>query len=307
MNTEDYYSVLGVTEEATQDEIKKAYRKLAKENHPDAGGDEDTFKQISVAYDTIGDEGKRRQYDLQRKNPFGDSRFSNFNDMFEMFGNQFRRQSKPSKVIKIDVGIVDSYLNKKIPLNYRRHEKCEPCNGTGGKKVVCPTCKGHGQIIQQIGSGMFVQAVAMTCNTCGGTGQQIVDPCHVCGGASSKEEFKELEIRVPHGIEDGQLLRIQGMGDYLNGEYGDLSVKIDLKSQNGFGKMGEHLLYHKFFTLDDLKKESFVIPHPDGDLSINFPKNMDTSKPLRVKGKGFRYTGTVGDLLINQFLKYDRN
>ncbi len=307
MNTEDYYSVLGVTEDASQEDIKKAYRKLAKEYHPDKGGDEDTFKKISVAYDAIGDESKRRQYDMERKNPFGDARFANFNDKFSMFGNQFGRNQRPNKVIRFEVDIVDSYLNNKVKLTYKRKEKCDTCNGTGGRKNVCKQCGGHGQIIQTIGSGMFVQTVAMTCQQCGGSGEIMIDPCHTCNGESTREDFKTLEIRIPHGVEDGQIVRLQSMGDFHNGEYGDLSMKIELKSTQGFGKMGEHLLYNKFFTLEDLSKESFSVPHPNGELSVNFPKNFDTSRPLRVKGKGFKYSNVIGDLLINQYIKYNRD
>lgn len=308
MNNENFYTTLGVPETATQDEIKKAYRKLAKENHPDAGGNEDTFKKISVAYDTIGDEQKRRQYDMQRKNPFGG--FGDMNDMFsQMFGGRRpNNQQRPvhTSNITVSVGVLDSYKAKKHTLSYRRQAMCEPCNGTGGDKTTCNGCGGSGVIVRQVGSGAFVQLMQMVCDTCGGTGSKIINPCFLCGGVGSKPEMKSLDISLPHGIDNGQFLRLQGMGDFRNGTYGDLVVRIDLKPQDNFDKIGNHLVYNSFLTLDDLKSGNMTVPHPDGELSIKMPKKVDTSIPLRVKSKGFR-TDTVGDLMINQYVKFERD
>lgn len=308
MNNENFYTVLGVTETATQDEIKKAYRKLAKENHPDAGGNEDTFKKISVAYDTIGDEQKRQQYDMQRRNPFGG--FGNMDDMFsQMFGGRRpNNQQRPvhTSNITVSIGALDSYRAKKHSLSYRRQAMCEPCNGSGGDKTPCNGCGGSGVIIRQVGSGAFVQLMQMECDLCRGTGSKIINPCFLCNGTGSKTEMKSLDISLPHGIDNGQFLRLQGMGDFRNGVYGDLVVRIDLKQQDGFDKIGNHLVYNSFLTLDDLKSGNMTVPHPDGELNIKMPKKVDTSIPLRVKSKGFR-TDTVGDLMINQYVKFERD
>jgi len=307
MNAENYYSILGVEETSTQEDIKKAYRKLAKENHPDKGGDEELFKKISVAYDTIGDEQKRKEYDIQRKNPFGNGNFNGFGDMFEMFNKQFRQQRKPSRVINVSVDVIKSYNNEKVSINYKRKEKCDPCNGTGGDKKVCPSCNGEGIVWRQMGSGMFVQMVQMPCESCGGHGSTITNACYACHGTGTKDEIKTVEVKIPLGIDDGQMLRLGDMGDYVYGIYGDLIVKIILTNESGFEKFGEHLIYNKFFNLEELKKDNFMVPHPEGNISINFPKHIDTSKPLRVKGKGFKIQNVVGDLLIRPYLKYDRD
>jgi molecular chaperone DnaJ len=307
MNAENYYSILGVEETATQEDIKKAYRKLAKENHPDKGGDEELFKKISVAYETVGDENKRLQYDNQRKNPFGNGNFSGFGDMFDMFKTQFRQHRKPSRVVNVSVDVIKSFKNEKVSINYKRKEKCDPCNGTGGDKKVCGTCNGEGVLWRQMGSGMFVQMVQMPCESCKGHGFTLTNACYACHGSGTKDEIKTVEIKIPHGIDDGQMLRLGDMGDYTDGIYGDLIVKIVLTSESGFEKLGEHLIYNKFFNLEDLKKDNFMIPHPEGDISINFPKHIDTSKPLRVKAKGFRIQNVTGDLLIRPYLKYDRD
>jgi len=307
MNAENHYSVLGVEETATQEEIKKAYRKLAKENHPDKGGDEELFKKISVAYDVVGDEQKRKEYDIQRKNPFAGSNFRDFSSMFNIFNQNFRQQQKPSRIITLSVDVIKSFMNEKVNLNYQRKEKCDPCNGTGGDKRSCATCKGEGVLWAQVGSGMFVQMVQKICTSCNGFGHTLINACHVCKGDGNKDEVKSVELRIPHGIDDGQMMRLQNMGDFENGIYGDLLVKITLTNESGFEKFGEHLLYNKYFTLDDLNQENFVIPHPQGEIMVNFPKQMDTSKPLRLKGKGFKGRNVIGDLLVKQFLKYERS
>jgi len=311
MNTETHYSILGVEETATQDEIKKAYRNLAKENHPDKGGDEELFKKISVAYDTIGDDEKRKQYDMERKNPFAGMRGGGFgNSMSDLFNSVFGQQRQQQRVhttnINVNVGVLESYLSPKKEITYKRKTSCDTCSGTGGDKRACSQCNGMGQVMQQMGSGMFIQMIAMACPVCSGSGSINPNPCFVCNGSGGKDEMKSVEIKIPHGIDDGQFFRLQGMGDYRNGIFGDLIVRIQMEKENGFEKFANNLVYNAFFELDDLKNESFIIPHPDGELTVKFPKKFDTSKPLRIKGKGFK-TETNGDLLVNQFVKYDRD
>lgn len=308
MNNENFYSILGVSETATQDEIKKAYRKLAKENHPDAGGNEELFKKISVAYETIGDEQKRQQYNAQRNNPFGGS--GNMNDIFsQMFGGG-RQQTQQRPVhtsnITVKIGVLDSYKASKHSLSYRRQAMCAPCNGSGGEKVICNICGGSGVVIRQIGSGMFVQLIQTACDGCGGSGSKLINPCFMCSGTGSKPEMKSVDVSLPHGIDNGQFLRLQGMGDFKNGVYGDLIVRIDLNPQDNFDKVGNNLVYNAFLSIEDLQNGNLYVPHPDGELNIKMPKKVDTSIPLRVKSKGFR-TETIGDLMINQYVKFDRD
>lgn len=307
MNTENFYEILGVEENATQDDIKKNYRKLAKENHPDAGGNEEQFKKISTAYDVLGDENKRRQYDQQRKNPFGSS--FNFNDVFSsMFGNRQNTRHRPMHTtnITVNVGVLKSYKGEKHTLSYRRQVACDPCKGSGGDKKVCSGCGGTGNTVKQFGNGGFVQLVQVTCESCQGSGYYMVNPCFLCGGSGTKTEMKSVDISLPHGVDNGQFLRLNRMGDFKNGSYGDLVVRIDLTPENGFKKVGNHLVYDSYMTLNDLNYGSINVPHPDGDLNLKLPKNIDTSIPLRVKSKGFRLD-TVGDLIVNQYVKYQRD
>lgn len=307
MNIDNYYDILGVEENASQDDIKKKYRKLAKENHPDTGGNEEKFKKISTAYDVLGDDRKRQQYDQERKNPFSGS--ANFNDMFNsMFGNRHNSNQRPvhTTSITVNIGTLDSYKGEKHSFSYRRQTSCNPCNGTGGEKKTCSFCNGSGITLKQFGSNGFFQVVQAPCDTCQGKGFFMVNACFLCNGAGFKVEMKTLDISLPHGVDNGQFLRMTGMGDFKNGMYGDLIVRVDLKPQDGFTKIDNHLVYSAFMTLEDLQSGSLNIPHPDGKLNIKLPKTIDTSIPLRVKSKGFKLE-SVGDLIVNQYVKYKRD
>lgn len=305
MNTENYYDVLGVSEKATQEEIKRVYKKLAKEKHPDLGGNEDEFKKISVAYDVLGDEEKRSHYDMSRKNPFNGG-FTGFEEMYNMFNRGNRRQQVHSTIITVTVGVLESYIGKVKQLNFKRKIKCEPCNGNGGDRIKCSTCNGEGLLWKQMGSGMFIQMVQTVCNSCNGNATTITNPCHICQGSGVKDEIKTIEVKLPHGIDDGQFVKVQGSGDFKNGVYGDLVVRIQITPENNFEKFTNNLVYNKILNLDDIQKDEFIVPHPEGDMSIKFPKLFDTSKPLRVKGKGFKYH-PQGDLIVNLVVKFTKN
>jgi len=301
MNNDNYYEVLGVDEKATQEDIKKAYRNLAKENHPDKGGDEEKFKKITEAYDTIGDANKRSQYDNQRSNPFG----SNFADMFHSFNQQRQRQDTHTSVITVNIGVLDSYLSRNKQITYKRKTSCNVCSGSGGEKKVCTTCNGAGSVMKQMGTGMFIQVVNMMCETCSGTGKITINACYSCNGSETKDEMKTLDVKIPHGLEDGQFIRMSNVGDFKNGRFGDLVIRVNLVEDNGFFKNGPHLIYNSYLNYEDIIKEDINIPHPDGELNIKLPKLFDSSKPLRVKGKGFK-VGQIGDLLINRIVRFER-
>ena len=306
MNTENLYETLGVNENATQDEIKKSYRRLVKEKHPDAGGNEEEFKKISVAYDTLGDEGKRKQYDDQKNNPF--SNMGGMGDFFSQMYNNNRttQQRVPTTTISINVGVLESYKGDKKNIVYQRKKKCEPCGGSGGDKKTCSNCNGQGSFTRQVGSGFFVQIVQMECQQCRGTGQMIIDPCFICNGVGTQPEMKNVEVKLPHGIDNGHHVRLQGMGDFHSTTYGDLIVRINLVPQENFERVGSHLVYNAFVDLEELKSGVISVPHPDGKLNLKLPKKVDTSIPLRVKSKGFRID-SIGDLIVNQYVRFTRD
>jgi molecular chaperone DnaJ len=299
---ENLYDILSVNENATQDEIKKSYRKLAMEHHPDKGGSEEKFKKISDAYETLSDENKRRDYDFKRKHP------QQGNSIFDEFFNNFHTQRKtsvPDKVIDLEIGALESYLSVEKTIVYKRNVSCQPCNGNGGDKQVCNSCGGSGFITRTMGSGFFTQVFRQVCDSCQGRGQTIKNPCNSCKGSGVESKQEIIKIKLPHGVTDGQYFRMQMKGDFINGHYGNLIIRAIIVPENNFNKFDNDLVYNAFLSMEDLKNETFTIPHPQGKLSIKLPDEFDTSKPLRVKSKGFQGQNQ-GDLIINLFVKFKR-
>jgi molecular chaperone DnaJ len=298
-----------VSESATQEEIKKAFREKSKIVHPDKGGNEEDFKKINEAYDTLGDANKRSNYDNQKNNPFGGggNPFDIFNEMFNGGGfggfNNVRRKV-PDLIVDIQIGTVDSFLGKNIEVNFNRKIKCEPCNGQGGERVTCQTCNGSGVITHQVGNSFFSNIVRTSCNSCQGKGFNFRNVCNHCNGDGRKNDNVKLNVNLPHGISDGQFIKAEGYGNFSEGQYGDVILKINVVPQNGFDKSGGDLIYNYYLTLEDVNKDSIVVPYPTGDISLNLPKEIDTQKPLRVKGKGFQSEG--GDFYVKLNFKHTR-
>jgi len=301
---ESFYDILGVGENATSDEIKKSYRKLAMEHHPDKGGDAEMFKKISEAYDTLSDEGKRIQYDGQKNN-------QNFGSIFEdLFNGGFHTQRKttaPEKVINVEIGAVESYLGVEKTIEYERKTKCNTCDGNGGEKLKCYGCKGTGFSTVTMGSGYFKQIIRQPCNICRGAGEIYKRTCDSCNGNTVENKKDTIRIKIPHGIGEGQFFRLQGKGDYFNGSYGNLIVRVFVIPENNFEKREHHLAYQMILGYDDLMKDTLEIPHPNGKISIKIPDEFDTTKPLRVKHRGYSdERGNKGDLIINLNVKFNR-
>ena len=304
---ENYYSVLGVSENATQDEIKKAYKKLAVQHHPDKGGNEETFKKISEAYETLGDSEKKQQYDSQRNNPFGGGGdgfdpFSMFSNMFNNMGGAQRKN--PDKIVNLKVGIFEAYKGGRKKVNYMRHDKCDVCYGTGGDKENCKSCQGQGFFIQRVGNGFFQTVHKTTCQACNGKGLKYTKACYSCNGNTTMVKMQNIDIELPSGVDDGTFFKSHGGGDYANGSYGDLLFKVEVVPENNFEKIGPDLVYNYDFTIENLNDDKITIPHPNGNLQIDFPIDLETKKPLRVKGKGFYRE--VSDLYIKFNFKYKK-
>lgn len=307
---ENYYNVLGVAENATQDEIKKAFRNKSKEHHPDRGGNEEEFKKINEAYTAIGDEQKRAEYDNQRNNPFANMGGNPFGggDPFDIFASMFgggRAQRKaPDKIIELNIGAVDSFMGKKIYFNFSRKTNCNTCNGQGGERITCNGCGGSGVISQVIGNGFFQNVMQSHCPKCNGNGFSFKTVCNTCSGEGKVNEDKVIDINLPVGISDGQMIKAQGMGDFHNGMFGDLILKTIIRPQNGFEKSGSDLVYTKYLSLDEFDNDEIRVPHPHGELSIKLPETIDTANPLKVRGKGYRNEN--GDFYVKLHVKHMR-
>ena len=265
------------------------------------------FKDISEAYENIGDPQKRSQYDNRKNNPFagmGGGNGFDIHDMFEQMMGGGRRQQQPKapdKVINLKVNPVESYFGFKKEIEYVVAERCNPCNGTGGDRKVCHQCNGQGVVIQVFGTGMFKQRIQSTCNVCNGSGSVIMRGCNTCHGKGLTPKKEKLVITIPANVDNGDFMRAQGKGDFNNqaNTRGDLIIKIDLVNENGFEKIGMDLVYNKKTSpFDVLLNDKLEIPHPEGDIRINMPENLDTNVPLRVGGKGYKTPEGNGDLYI---------
>ena len=292
----DFYRTLNINKNASQDEIKKAYRKLSKQYHPDVNPQgEEKFKDIAEAYDILGNEDKRKQYD--NPNPFGQKFGGNPFDMF----NQQRRQSKPKvkdKIITLTLTPEESFIGLEKEITYKSKVSCELCVGTGGKKKGCTTCAGRGFNRQKIGTGFFTQTVDTPCQTCGGRGEIVIDPCMNCNGIGAIDKFKNVKLSIPKSVDNGDFLRVNGKGDFLHNIQGDLLIQINM-IKTKYEKVGQDLVYNLQLTpIDMLINKTFRIPHPQGELQVSLPENLSTEKPLRLKSKGFVTPKGVGDFYI---------
>jgi molecular chaperone DnaJ len=306
----DYYKILEVEEKASQDEIKKSYRTLSKKYHPDVNPEgAEKFKDIAEAYDTLGNVDKRTQYDQNKNNPFnGYNGNTSFEDIFsQMFGNranfqQQRRKSVPDKIVKVQITPIESYKGVEKKIQYMKDNQCGTCSGSGGDRQVCGSCNGVGFQIKSFGTGFMAQQIRQACGTCGGRGYTLVHKCHTCNGQGSKAEVGTVNFKLPKGVDSGQYLKLENLGDFKNGEIGDLVVQIEVIEKDGFEKMNNDLIYSLFLNLDEVNQDKLKVPHPDGDLMLNQPKIFDTSKPLRLRGKG--YNG--GDMYVKLNVRFER-
>jgi DnaJ-class molecular chaperone len=232
----------------------------------------------------------------------GGGGFNPFEDMFNQMHTQ-RKRAVPDKIIEVVVGAVESYKGGEKNITYTRNHNCGGCNGSGGERINCSTCGGQGVITQQIGTGLFTQIIRQSCGSCGGRGFSYKTTCGTCHGSTTTSSVETISIKLPNGIDEGQFLRVQGKGDYKDGMYGNLVVKVKIVPENNFEKSMDDLIYNAYFDLNSLKQDSVKVPHPLGEISIKLPGEFDTSKPLRVKSKGYHGRG---DLYIKLFVKFKR-
>lgn len=300
----DYYKILEIEENASQEDIKKVYRTLSKKYHPDVNPDgAEKFKEIAEAYSVLSDPEKRKKYDQGKNNPFSGTEFENFfSNMFGNAQNVRRRKSAPDKMVKLKINPIDSYFGNDKIIDYIQNVHCHTCNGSGGEQQICRECGGNGFVISTHGTGFFVQQMRVQCQSCSGNGFTLLHKCGDCSGIGSKPEKKSFSIKLPIGVDNGQFFKMESNGDFYRGEYGDLIIQIELVNEDGFEKMNNNLIYNLFLGIEDLKKDKFTIPHPDGELKITPPQVFDTSKPLRIRGKGYK----GGDMYVNLEVRFNR-
>ena len=317
MNKRDYYEVLGVSKTASQEEIKKSYRKLAIKYHPDKNpGDkksEETFKEAAEAYEVLSNANKRQKYDQ-----FGHSgmqgghdyhQYSNMNDIFESFGDIFenlfgggqsrsRRQSAgPTQqqghdlAQNITISLEESYLGCKKEIKTYHYVACDGCNSSGcksGTKIaVCATCHGTGQKIARQGFFSFSQP----CSACWGKGYTIPHPCADCKGQSRIQKHERLTITIPAGIYNEAELRVTGKGDsgIFGGPSGNLYLRVDVKKDKNYFRRDNDLVTYLTLTYPQLVLGSHIeVTNIDGTKhTVKIPKGCPVGKEINVVGKGF--------------------
>ena len=328
MAKRDYYEVLGVSKTANDDEIKKAYRGLAKKYHPDVCKEPDAeakFKEVQEAYEVLSDSTKRQQYDQfghegpnMGGNGFGGfdfgGGFGGFEDIFSSFfggGSRRRSENGPSRGRNIKTSIVLTFeeaafgVEKEITLS--KLDTCKDCSGTGamsGKDIeTCPKCRGRGRVIVEQNSIFGRVQTETTCSTCGGKGKIIKNKCTTCHGEGRIKNVSKLKVKIPSGIEDEQTLTVSGKGEAgLNGGMnGDLFINVTVKPHDLFERDGVHLYCEMPITFSQAALgDSIEIPTLDGKCLLKVPSGTQSGTKFRIPGKGIKNarTGEVGNLYV---------
>lgn len=327
-NKRDFYEVLGVPKSASDDEIKRAYRKKAKQFHPDvnkAEDAEDKFKEVSSAYEALSDPQKKAAYDRYGHAAFdqgsgaGAGGFGGFDDvdLGDIFGSFFgggsRRQSRNAprrgddRLMQLEISFMEAINGIKKDVRISFDETCSSCNGTGAKNkgdlTTCPTCGGHGQVQQQQSSpfGTFVSTI--TCPECHGKGQVVKEKCSDCKGQGYNNKTITVELDIPAGINTQQQLRVSGKGGRgtMGGPNGDLFVEIYVKHHSHFIREGDTIHITIPVSITDAVLGCTVdVPTVHGDVALKIPAGMQSGTVMRLKGKGVKNvrSGHFGDQLV---------
>jgi molecular chaperone DnaJ len=326
MGKRDYYDILGVSKDASSEELKKAYRKMALKYHPDKNPNnkeaEEKFKEAAEAYEVLSNPDKRQRYDqfghsgVGGASGFGgagahmsmDDIFSHFGDIFgSAFGGSFggsfggqrpgrrrvRRGSNLRVKVKLSLKEMAHGTEKKIKL--RKYVTCSACHGSGAEngssKNTCPTCRGTGQVTQISNTFLGQMQTTSTCPQCGGEGEIITSKCKQCHGNGIVQGEEIITLKIPAGVAEGMQLSVSGKGNAgpRGGIPGDLIVMIEeRKDESGLVRDGNNLLYDLFITFSDAALgTTSEVPTIDGKAKIKIPAGTQSGKILRLKGKGF--------------------
>ena len=317
----DYYDVLGVQKNASEDDIKKAYRKLAKQYHPDVNpGDKDAeqkFKEINEAYEVLSDPDKRSKYDQYGHDAFdpaagagtGFGGFGDFGfDISDLFSNFFgggssARRNGPVRGDDVNVRLTLSFeeavFGVKKEINYNRVQKCPECGGTGAEKgttpKTCPNCGGKGQVRVQTRTPLGVMQTTKTCDNCRGTGKIVEKPCASCRGNGYVRVSKKLEVNIPAGIDDGQTVALRGQGsDGRNGGGpGDLNIYVNVRPHPIFEREGNDIYCEVPITYAEATLGAEIeIPTLEGKEKFTVPEGTQTGTTFTLRQKGVKYVNS---------------
>lgn len=316
MAKRDYYEVLGIEKGASQDEIKKAYRKLSKKYHPDINqeeGSDEKFKEVAEAYETLSDEKKRAQYDQFGHEGMGQQfggggfggagagGFGGFEDIFSSFfgGGQRMDPNAPQKgddlQYTMTINFDEAVFGVKKTIKIKKEVTCDTCDGSGAKpgtsKTTCSMCSGSGRVAVEQNTPFGRIQTERTCPTCGGTGQEIKDPCNNCKGKGTVTKEVEVEVTVPEGVDNGQQVRLQGKGEpgANGGPSGDLYIVFRVKPDSRFTRDGDDIHYELPISFSQAALGDEVkVPTINSEIVLTIPAGTQSGRRFRLKEKGVK-------------------
>ena len=334
----DAYETLGINKNASQDEIKQAYRKMEKKYHPDLNHEADAaekFKEVQEAYDTLSDTNKKARYDQfgwagvdpqagggfnSNAGGFNSADFSDLGDIFsQFFGGGTRRSSSSSGPTrgediysKLNIPFMESVKGvvKTIPLSY--YKPCSNCHGTGAQSPkdveTCPTCRGLGRVRYNQQTILGTMTSERTCPDCKGSGKRIKVRCNYCNGTGYEKVKENYDLRIPQGIANGRQLRLQGKGQQgtLGGECGDLYIEIGVEASSTFKREGNNIhIEFPISPLDAILGATLDVPTVYGLERITIPAGSQNNDVIRIRNKGFKSVSSdsFGDELVHLIVK----
>lgn len=341
----DYYDVLGVNKSASEDEIKKAYRKLAKKFHPDVNKEADAetkFKEVQEAYDVLSDAKKRQTYDQFGHagmdgaagfggaggfGGFGQGGFGGFEDIFESFfgtqgsrGFSSQQRTGPQKgndsFMRMRVSFMEAMHGAKKTINLTVDEPCKHCHGTGADSKedvkTCTTCHGRGKVLTQQQTMFGVFQTETVCPTCHGTGQEITKKCHLCHGEGHETKRVAVDVTIPKGIQSGQQLRVAGKGEKgrNGGPNGDLYIEIMVENHSTFIREGSTIYITIPISVVEATLGTKVdVPTVHGDVTLTIPEGTQPGTKLKLKGKGAPVlnSNSMGDQIVEVKVEIDNS
>ena len=315
MNNTEFYDRLGVSKDASQDEIKRAYRKMSKKYHPDINkepGAEEKYKEVQEAYETLSDDQKRAAYDQygpDGANGFGGqggfggfdggAGFGGFEDIFSSFfgGGATRNPNAPRQgddlQYRVNLSFEEAIFGAEKEVHYNREATCKTCSGSGAKPgtspVTCGRCHGQGVINVDTQTPLGMMRRQVTCDVCHGTGQEIKEPCQTCHGTGHEKQSHKVSVKIPAGVETGQQIRLAGQGEagFNGGPYGDLFVIINVNPSDKFTRDGSTIYYTLNISfVQAALGDTLEVPTVHGNVEMTIPAGTQTGKTFRLKGKG---------------------
>ncbi|MCL1630425.1 molecular chaperone DnaJ [Sporolactobacillus sp. CPB3-1] len=317
MSKRDYYEILGVSKDASKDEIKKAFRKLARKYHPDVNKDPDApqkFKEVTKAYETLSDPQKRAQYDqFGEEDPnqggfggfgqgFSGADFGGFGDIFDQIFNGGTRRRDPNAPrqgsdlqYEMSITFEEAAFGKTTDIRIPKEETCTTCHGTGAKPGTkpeqCPHCHGTGQLNQEQNTPFGRIVNRRVCPYCHGTGKIIKNPCGTCHGTGKMKVNRKIEVKIPAGIDDGQQIRLSGQGEpgINGGPAGDLYIVFSVKPHKYYQRAGDDVLLEVPLNFAQVALgDEIEVPTLYGKVKLRIPAGTQTGTKFRLRGKGIK-------------------